>query len=174
MNLLIVLIRHRFKKLEVTESCCVNLLYFSEGFKTLTNFSDSLTYVWMCPRCYRNILERFSKKKVEKIEKKFMFAKKNRRFRENSSKKMANSPGIDVFCLFFELEIFIFFPTFFLLKHSIIIKSLRLSEFYELGKNTKGNHRSTKERALSQASSGSSFVLTLVLFLKDFDYHILS
>jgi len=45
MNLLIVLIRHRFKKLEVTESCCVNLLYFSEGFKTLTNFSDSLTYV---------------------------------------------------------------------------------------------------------------------------------
>ena len=54
-------------------------------------------------------------------------------------------------------------------------KTLRVI-FTSLEKTRKGTIDQQKKGhlSLSQASSGSSFVLTLVLFLKDFDYHILS
>jgi len=59
---------------------------------------------------------------------------------------------------------------------NIINKTLRDIIFTSLEKTRKGTIDQQKKGhlSLSQASSGSSFVLTLVLFLKDFDYHILS
>ena len=54
----------------------------------------------------------------------------------------------------------------------IIIKTLRVTSLEKTRKGTKDQQKKG-HLSLSQASSGS-FVLTLVLFLKDFDYHILS